>query len=108
MKVTFYGSIALAAIAADNARATFTYADEFAGEDLAQNETGLANEAEAAEDWETNALASLETEAFSNSEGELDAWSDADSDSDADLDSVSDNMSDLDEDENNELCEVGA
>ena len=106
MKVTFYGSIALAAIAADQTNAAFTYEE---GDDFAQNGADLAISAELETEVETNALATIASDVYS--EGELDAWSDADSDSlsDSDLNAELDADLDLDIDsasEDDGLCQV--
>ena len=92
MKVTFYGSIALAAIAAKNAQAASVYEDE---DDLAQTSLAIKEEPET----QATTLASLESEVAVQSEGELDSWSEADleSDSDADLELDGESMSELDE-----------
>lgn len=104
MKVTFYGSIALAAIAADQTNAAFTYEE---GDDFAQNGADLAIRAEVDTEVETNALATNASDVYS--EGELDSWSDADSLSDSDLNAELD--ADLDGDmdsasEDDGLCQV--
>ena len=92
MKVTFYGSIAVAAIAAKNAQAVSVYEDE---DDLAQTSLAIKEEPET----QATTLASLESEVAVQSEGELDSWSEADleSDSDADLELDGESMSELDE-----------
>ena len=104
MKVTFYGSIALAAIAADQTNAAFTYEE---ADDFAQSGADLAIRAEVDTEVETNALATNASDVYS--EGELDSWSDADSLSDSDLNAELD--ADLDGDmdsasEDDGLCQV--
>jgi len=99
MKVTFYGSIAIAAIAADQANAV-SLEDDTQIAQLAETnmvptmkaETGseLSSQALSETEAETSALASIDSEAAANS----DSWSDLDSDSDADADSDADSMSD--------------
>jgi hypothetical protein len=117
--VTFYGGIALAAIAADKVNAYNN--EEIETDELAQSlgaeiestdavYTQASSEAEA----DSTNLASIESEG--QSEGELEAWSDAESDSasesgsEGELDNMSESMSenDSDFDEDCELVQVDA
>merc|ERR1719272_2111529 len=113
MKVTFYGSIAIAAIAADQANAV-SLEDDTQIAQLAETnmvptmkaETGseLSSQALSETEAETSALASIDSEAAANS----DSWSDLDSDSDADSmsDSLSEGDSASEDDEDFDLAQT--
>ena len=86
MKVTFYGGIALAAIAADKVNA-ISY-DEIESDELAQNTVSTEIESndvytQASSEGEADStnLATVDSEADAQSEGQVDAWSDAESES---------------------------
>ena len=110
MKVTFYGGIAVAAIAATQVKAF--EAEDFESEELAQNAVGpLSTQIEPKADMHMQALSEDEADDSTNlatieahSEGELEAWSDASSESGSEgelealSESESESGSDLDED----------
>ena len=106
MKVTFYGSIALAAIAADSANAVNL------DDDLAITEYAQAEMAPMEAEQET-ALATIDTEAAGHSDAELDSWSDLSSEADLDneIDVDADSLSDSDlsgDDEDFDLAQTNA
>mmetsp|Transcript_6538 Transcript_6538/g.8834 ORF Transcript_6538/g.8834 Transcript_6538/m.8834 type:complete len:118 (+) Transcript_6538:2-355(+) len=104
MKITFYGGIALAAIAAKKAHAYRE--DDLEAEELAQNSVGplatkvtsdadLYPQASSEDEGQSTNLATVESEAdlSAHSEGELDTWTDVESQSDSD--SFSENENEL-------------
>ena len=112
MKVTFYGGIALAAIAAEKANAFKS--EDYEVEELAQNSVGpmstqvsptdVYTQASSEAEGESTNLATIESDVEAHSEGELEAWSDASSESESasegELEALSDSesMSELDSD----------
>ena len=110
MKVTFYGGIALAAIAAEKANAFKS--EDYEVEELAQNSVGpmstqvsptdVYTQASSEAEGESTNLATIESDVEAHSEGELEAWSDASSESESasegELDALSESdISDLDD-----------
>ena len=118
MKVTFYGGIALAAIAADTANAFKS--DDYEVEELAQGAVGPMSTQETATDVYTQASSEAEEDSTNlatieaHSEGELEAWSDASSDSmsesEGELEALSDSesMSEMDSEEDLDLAQCDA
>ena len=109
MKVTFYGGIALAAIAADKANAFAN--EDFESDELAQNSVGaLAEQVESTQltqassegDADSTNLAAIESEADAHSEGELEAWSDASSESESESESASEGELELESESGSE------
>ena len=121
MKVTFYGGIALAAIAADKANAFKS--EDYEVEELAQNSVGpmstqvsptdVYTQASSEAEGESTNLATIESDVEAHSEGELEAWSDASSESESasegELEALSDSdMSDMDDDLDLAQCDAEA
>jgi len=100
MKITFYGGIALAAIAAKKAHAYRE--DDLEAEELAQNSVGplatkvtsdadLYPQASSEDEGQSTNLATVESEVSAESEGELDTWTDADLESEIESESENEN-----------------